>query len=181
MVVASVDESARLGEDVSVYLARIVLAKLDAVQRSLPPELAAGALATLTADTSVLLDGEILGKPASVVEAEQMIGRLAGRTHEVHTRFAVAARRIGESATSGAPGAVHAETVVTRVTFRVLSSQQARAYAQSGEGLDKAGAYAVQGLGASIVSNIDGSYTNVVGLPACEVVLALTNMGLLPA
>jgi septum formation protein len=75
----------------------------------------------------------------------------------------------------------HAETVTTRVTFRPLSATQIRAYAESREGLDKAGAYAVQGLGAAIVSRISGSYTNVVGLPACEVVVALTALGLLPA
>jgi septum formation protein len=73
---------------------------------------------------------------------------------------------------------LHEETVVTRVTFRPLTSARIRAYAESGEGADKAGAYAVQGRGAGLVSRIEGSYTNVVGLPACEVLVALERLGL---
>ncbi|MEA2751450.1 MAG: nucleoside triphosphate pyrophosphatase, partial [Myxococcales bacterium] len=68
----------------------------------------------------------------------------------------------------------------TRVTFRALSPARIRAYAESGEGLDKAGGYAVQGLGAGIVARIEGSYTNVVGLPACELLIALEGLGLAP-
>jgi septum formation protein len=100
-----------------------------------------------------------------------MIARLAGRTHEVQTRFAIA------TCDDGAP--LHAQTVTTHVTFRSLNSNAVRTYAESGEGLDKAGAYAVQGLGAALVSRIDGSYTNVVGLPACEVILALESLRLI--
>jgi septum formation protein len=101
-----------------------------------------------------------------------MIARLAGATHEVHTRFA-----IGLAASPS--DEAHAETVVTRVTFRPLSNDRIRAYAASGEGKDKAGAYAVQGRGAALVSRIEGSYSNVVGLPACEVMVALERLGLL--
>jgi septum formation protein len=155
---ADVDETTLPGEQADAYLARVVAAKLAAVGGPGP---------VLVADTSVIESGAILGKPASVDEAEQMIARLAGRTHEVHTRFA-----IGEN------GLLHAETVVTRVTFRALSPAQIRAYAESGEGNDKAGAYAVQGRGAGLVSRIDGSYSNVVGLPACEVLVALERLGL---
>src|SRR5262249_51774038 len=122
------------------------------------------------ADTTVVLGGEILGKPADVGEAQRMAERLAGRTHEVKTHFVIAP-------ISGA--LLHEETVTTHVTFRPLSAEQACAYAASGEGFDKAGGYAVQGLGSAIVSRIDGSYTNVVGLPACEVVVALTSLGFL--
>src|SRR6185295_12803051 len=92
---ADVDESTRAGEDAPAYLARIVDAKLAAVRAP--------------ADPAVIESGAILGKPASFEESEAMIARLAGRTHEVHTRFAI---RAGE--------ALHAETVVTHVTFRVL-------------------------------------------------------------
>jgi septum formation protein len=163
VVAASADETLRDGEDSDAYLERVTRAKLDAVRAVAPRD----APAILVADTTVVLDGAILGKPEDLGEAERMIARLAGRTHEVKTRFAIDTR--------------HEETVTTRVTFRPLSPLLIRAYAESGEGLDKAGAYAVQGLGAAIVSRIEGSYTNVVGLPACEVVVALTSLGLLPA
>ena len=172
VVVGQADESVRAGEDAAAYLARVALAKLGAVQAALPPDVASRALCVLVADTSVIVDGAILGKPADADAAEQMIARLAARTHEVHTRFVVA--RIPSR------DAPHAQTVVTHVTFRRLSPRETRAYAESGEGLDKAGGYAVQGLGAALVARIDGSYTNVVGLPACEVVVALGTMGLLP-
>lgn len=102
-----------------------------------------------------------------------MIDRLAGKTHEVWTRFAIGAPKSDVDVR-------HIETVVTRVTFRPLTAARIRRYAESGEGDDKAGAYAVQGLGASLVSRIEGSYSNVVGLPACELVAALEDLGLLP-
>jgi len=164
---ADIDEAVSAGEPPDVYLRRVVQAKLEAVRTALraPSE------AILVADTSVILGTAILGKPGSTEEALSMIERLAGRTHEVHTRFAIGDARIGEPAS-------HAETVMTRVTFRAIPAAEARAYAQGGEGRDKAGGYAVQGLGASLVSRIDGSYTNVVGLPACEVVVALRELGL---
>jgi septum formation protein len=168
VIPASIDEAVHVEEVADAYLERIVAAKLAAVRAVAPSD-----RVVLVADTSVILDGEILGKPSSIDDAEGTIRRLSGRTHEVHTRFAVAC--------PGRAEAAHAETVVTRVTFRALSPREARAYAESGEGLDKAGAYAVQGLGASLVPRVDGSYTNVVGLPACEVVVALTRLGLLRA
>ena len=132
--------------------------------------IAAAARAVLVADTSVIDEATILGKPASNDEAEAMIARLAGKTHEVWTRFAI-----------GAPEAparsLHEETVMTRVTFRSLTSERVRAYVASGEGTDKAGGYAVQGRGAGLVARIEGSYSNVVGLPACEVMVALERLG----
>ena len=176
--VAGVDESTRANEDAALYLERVVLAKLAAVAAVFAPSSDASeeirsAKAVLVADTSVIDEGAILGKPADVDDAEAMIARLAGRTHEVWTRFA-----LGGPAPGGA--VLHAETVVTRVTFRPLTAAKVRAYAESGEGTDKAGAYAVQGLGAGIVARIEGSYTNVVGLPACEVLVALEGLGLAP-
>ena len=160
---AAVDEAVHAGEPAAAYLARVVQAKLTAVRA------AHGAGPILVADTSVIVDGAILGKPADATEAEAMVTRLSGRTHEVWTRFAIGLA--GEAA-------AHAETVVTGVTFRALESGEARAYAESGEGLDKAGGYAVQGRAARFVSRIDGSYANVVGLPACEVFVALRRLGL---
>ena len=102
-----------------------------------------------------------------------MIARLSGREHEVWTRFAVARPEAPSEP-------AHEETVQTRVAFRTLSDEEVARYAATGEGMDKAGAYAIQGLGAFAVLGIRGSYTNVVGLPACEVVLALVRLGLLP-
>lgn len=178
--VASADERTRPGEDAASYLHRVVRAKLDAVCQAFAPgapeadaERVRGASAVLVADTSVIDAGTILGKPGSEAEAEAMIARLAGRTHEVWTRFAL-------GVPEAAARMLHEETVVTRVTFRPLTPERVRAYAESGEGSDKAGAYAVQGLGSGLVARIEGSYTNVVGLPACEVLVALESLGLAP-
>lgn len=177
--VAGADESTRSGEGAGAYLERVVLAKLAAVAIVYAPgsALATDAIratrAVLVADTSVIHGGAILGKPADADEAEMMIARLAGRTHEVWTRFALGTPEVESRV-------LHAQTVVTHVTFRALTPARIRAYAESGEGLDKAGAYAVQGLGAGLVAAIEGSYTNVVGLPACEVLVALEGLGLAP-
>jgi septum formation protein len=179
-----IDEAVLADEDPDAYLVRIVAAKLTAASRpfvkSTPQvrgdtlqgiNIAGAAGAVLVADTSVIDGSTILGKPANVEEAEAMVARLAGRTHDVWTRFAI-----------GAPTApahtLHEETVRTKVTFRALTSDRIRAYAASKEGLDKAGGYAIQGRGAGLVSRIEGSYANVVGLPACEVLVALERLGL---
>lgn len=166
---AGVDETVLSGEKPGAYLERVVAAKLRAVHAS-AGDLAKTCRAILVADTSVIDGDAILGKPASVDEAAAMIERLAGRAHQVMTRFALGAMDDGRP--------LHAETVATRVVFRPLTREQARAYAESGEGLDKAGAYAVQGLGGALVSQIEGSYSNVVGLPACELALALERLGI---
>jgi septum formation protein len=160
-----VDESVREGESPEAYLTRIADAKLAAAM-ALPVASAAGGV--LVADTSVIADGRVLGKPIDDADARAMIRVLAGATHEVWTRFAIG------TATGSAR---HAETVRTRVTFRALTDDEIAGYAASGEGHDKAGAYAVQGLGAFMVLRIDGSYSNVVGLPACEVIVALRDLG----
>ena len=181
VVVGQADETVHEGEPAAAYLARVTRAKLAAVALAMPAELGARARAILVADTSVIVDGAILGKPEGADEAGEMIARLAGRVHEVLTRFAIA--RLASVASppgAGAGAPEHEETVTTLVTFRALTPREIRAYAESGEGLDKAGGYAVQGLGSALVPRIEGSYTNVVGLPACEVFLALGKLGLLP-
>jgi septum formation protein len=99
-----------------------------------------------------------------------MIARLDGETHDVQTRFALAPRDPGE-------GASFAQTVTTRVKFRPLAPGELDDYIACGEGRDKAGAYAIQGRAAAFVESIDGSYTNVVGLPLCQVVAALRRLG----
>ncbi len=164
---ADIDESVRPGETAAAYLERIVLDKLHAVTNRLGERPAA---AVLVADTSVIIDDSILGKPSDVADAVRLLTRLCGRVHRVHTRYA-----IGTS--SGA--LVVARTVTTEVTLRAASADEIDRYARSGEGLDKAGAYAAQGIGSFLVERVNGSYTNVVGLPACEVVLDLKEHGLL--
>lgn len=163
---ADADETTRPGEAAGDYLVRVAQAKLDAVRAAAPRESAG----VLVADTIVVApDGGVLGKPRDDADALAMIERLAGATHEVRTRFLLAAPGSGPVA--------HAETVTTRVTFRAVTSAEAAAYAATGEGRDKAGAYAVQGRAAAFVERIDGSYTCVVGLPLCQVVVALRAVG----
>ncbi|MFO0592258.1 MAG: Maf family protein [Polyangiaceae bacterium] len=172
---ADVDESVLPGEGPEPYLARVVADKLAAVAR-LPDVRGCGGL--LVADTTVIVDGAPIGKPADEADARAMLRSLSGRAHEVWTRFAVGAPPSGDGTM---PGGALAETVRTRVWFRSLDEAEIAAYAATGEGLDKAGAYAIQGIGAFAVERIEGSYSNVVGLPACEVVLALRRAGLLAA
>lgn len=166
---ASVDETMLPGETPAAYVERIAAAKLGAIA-GLPEVSEAGAV--LVADTAVILGEVILGKPRDELDARAMLAALSGRAHEVWTRFALAS-------SEDPARAVHAETVRTTVVFRALEDDEIAAYAATGEGLDKAGAYAIQGIGGFAVARIEGSYTNVVGLPACEVVLALRRTGLL--
>lgn len=161
-----VDETRRAGESPDAYLMRIVGDKRD---RALTVWDAATCSAVLVADTSVIVDGDVLGKPADDEDGRRMIARLAGRTHEVHTRFCL-------HATHGAA----AETIVTAVSFRPMSKEQIARYVASEEGRDKAGGYAIQGRAAGFVTAINGSYTNVVGLPASDVLAALEQLGLAP-
>lgn len=168
---AEVDERLEPGEAPEAYLQRVTRDKLAAVVRA-PGE---GAYAgVLVADTIVVIDGSILGKPRDRAEAERSVGRLVGRTHTVLTRYAIARAVDVEHAAAE-------RTVVSQVTMRAAASDEVARYAATGEGLDKAGAYAVQGIGCFLVEKIEGSYTNVVGLPACEVVLDLRQAGLLGA
>lgn len=120
------------------------------------------------ADTIVALDGELLGKPRSEAEAQAMLQRLAGRTHSVVTGVAVVDARSGH---------VAAGTETTRVTFRPLRSSEIARYVATGEPLDKAGAYGIQGKGALLVSRIEGCYPNVVGLPLVRLAQLLSEFG----
>jgi septum formation protein len=162
---AAIDESTKPGESPGAYLERVVSAKLAAVCAcDLGPS-----TAVLVADTIVVIQGGLmLGKPENERDALAMIERLAGRAHEVSTRFSLATLRARP---------LHSQTVMTRVTFRSIARDEALAYAASGEGRDKAGGYAAQGRAAAFVERIDGSYTNVVGLPLCEVLVAMRTLG----
>lgn len=157
---ADIDEAPNAAESPGAYLERIVAAKLFAVADKLRGDAWA---ALLVADTIVVVDGAIVGKPEDAAQARQMVTRLCGRTHVVMTRYAIA--RPPESS-----AIIVARTVETRVSMRSATDREIARYVATGEGLDKAGAYAVQGLGAFLIESITGSYTNVVGLPVCEVI-----------
>ena len=156
--------------DVEEEIAQGLEAEAEAMRRALAK---AGFVAgmnpgafVLGADTVVVLDGEILGKPSDGEDASRMLGLLSGRTHEVITAFAL----LG-------PETRHEEAVSTRVSFREIDGETIGRYVKSGEPMDKAGAYAIQGLGGSLVDRVEGSYTNVVGLPVAEALNALTRCG----
>jgi septum formation protein len=120
------------------------------------------------ADTIVLIDDTILGKPASGEQARMMLERLSDKTHRVLTGYCICHKN---------KGCFFSETVSTQVRFKKLTPEEIDWYLQSGEPFDKAGAYAIQGLGTFLVKSINGSYTNVVGLPVCEVLDFLIEHG----
>ena len=177
---ADIVEDVLPGEAPLGYLERIASAKLAAVQARLeregpPADAPAGVAGVLVADTTVVIDDSIVGKPADVAEAVVTLNRLVGRTHTVFTRYLLWACPSHDAAVRPPI----ARTVETKVSLRSASAREVHAYAASGEGLDKAGAYAAQGLGAFLVEAVSGSYTNVVGLPVCELVSDLLLGGLL--
>ena len=122
----------------------------------------------VAADTVVDVDGEALGKPFDVAEARSMLRRLSGRWHVVHTAFALRDDRTAASLS---------EVVSTRVRFAELDDETVHAYAASGDGLDKAGAYGIQGFAATLVERIDGDYFTVVGFPLAAFARALPRIG----
>jgi septum formation protein len=125
----------------------------------------------LAADTVVVVDGQILGKPENGAQAAQFLHQLSGRTHEVRTSVALAA----------APGpnvTPMLATSVSRVTLRTISDEEIQRYCDSNEPLDKAGGYAIQGRAAIFVAKLEGSYSGVVGLPLAETALLLMRAGI---
>ena len=122
------------------------------------------------ADTVVVIDGLILGKPVSEADARSMLEQLSGKTHQVFTGYCICCK---------AKAHIFSETVKTDVVFKTLSHAEIEWYIQTGEPFDKAGAYAIQGLGTFLVKRIKGSYTNVVGLPICEVMDFLIKEGII--
>jgi septum formation protein len=153
-----IDESPRPGEAPAAMVERLAREKALAVSR--PGEL------TLGADTTVVIDGESLGKPADEMAAAAMLRRLAGREHRVLTGVAVAE---GPAVVSGVE--------VSRVVFAALDDEEIDWYVATGEPLDKAGAYAIQGRGGLLVTSIGGNYSNVVGLPLPLVYRLLRELG----
>lgn len=163
VVVAGVDERRGDGEAPRDYCLRLAREKRDAVVR-----IASGA-AVVAADTIVVLDEEVLEKPHDRDDAVRMLTRLSGREHAVFTAVAVAAN-----------GQAHQTLVQTRVRFRPLTHDEIQRYVGSGEPMDKAGAYGIQGDGGALVDVIEGSYTAVVGLPVKETLELLRAVGALP-
>lgn len=158
-----IDERVLPGEAADRYVLRVCESKRDAALARLGAD-----VAVIAGDTSVVCDGVILGKPTDDEHAKAMLLRLVGRSHQVMT--AVAVSYAGELAS---------ELVVTDVDFRAASADEVARYVATGEGRDKAGAYAIQGIGAGFVRGIHGSYGAVVGLPQMETLALLRRVGAL--
>lgn len=163
------DETPRPGEPAEAYVARLAREKAATARALGDPD---AAELVLAADTVVVLDGELLGKPADPAEARSMLARLAGREHVVHTGV--------ELAESDGRSAVHraAAVATSRVEMALLDDALIRWYVDSGEPLDKAGSYGIQKLGALFVEAVHGNYTNVVGLPLPTVLKLFRELGL---
>jgi septum formation protein len=159
------DETPQPGEAPRAYAARLALDKGAAALARLGTDLPA----VLSADTVVVAQGEIFGKPADAEAAGAMLRRLAGRRHDVLTAYAIRHK-----------GAVVERTVTTTVTFRLLAPEEIEAYVACGEWQGKAGGYAIQGVAAVFASELRGSLTNVIGLPLAEVLADLRALEALP-
>ena len=188
---ADVDEAVRGGETPATYVERLAREKAHAVARQIAAEAAAHATAAtratraparphctlvVAADTTVVVEGEILGKPADADEARAMLRRLSGRTHEVFTGMAVV--RAADEASVAGDGAREAAGVErVAVTVRTLDDAAIDAYVATGEPMDKAGAYGIQGMGATIVARIHGDYFAVMGLSLQRLVTLFGALG----
>lgn len=162
VISASIDETPLPGEAAQAYVERLALAKAQAGALHTP-----GPGVVLGADTAVVLDGRILGKPADEQGAIDTLLALGGRDHQVLTAVALFDGQRSETL-----------CVASRVRFRVIEHAEARAYWASGEPADKAGGYAIQGLGAVFVEALEGSYSAVVGLPLCETAKLMALFGI---
>ncbi len=155
VIPSSFDENSVSLSKPETYVKVLAEAKADDVAKSYPESWVIGA------DTIVVIDGIILGKPDSREQARTMLKRLSGKTHQVYTGYCICCR---------AKERIFSNTVKTDVLFKNLADNEIEWYINTSEPFDKAGAYAIQGLGTFIVKSIKGSYTNVVGLPVCEVI-----------
>lgn len=155
------DETLLSGEIAEAYAERLARAKAASVAEKNPDAVVIGA------DTIVVIDGIVLGKPQDVGDAERMLGMLSGRSHTVMT--AVAVSHLGRIASS---------VEMVDVTFLPIDEEEIRAYVATGEPMDKAGAYGIQGYGATVVRRIDGDYFAVMGLSLVRLVALLREVGL---
>jgi len=160
---AEIAEDPRQGESPEAYVTRLAAEKAAAAAARLPP---GDAHPVLAADTAVVLDGELLGKPAGAAEAAAMLERLSGRTHRVLTAVALLHA-----------GRVDTALAASEVRFRATTAAERRAYCRTGEPFDKAGGYAIQGRAAVFIEHLSGSYSGVVGLPLFETAALLARCG----
>lgn len=160
---AQIDETPFDEETPTAYVERLALGKAQAGLALLADDQGC----VMGADTAVVLDGRILGKPVDEADALSMLAALSGREHEVLTAIALVT-----------PQRCETRVVASRVRFRAVSGTEARAYWASGEPVDKAGSYAIQGLAAIFVEGLQGSYSAVVGLPLCETAELLGRFGI---
>lgn len=167
LLLPAIDESRRDDEAAELYVLRLALEKARAGVQMLPKGETG---LVLGADTVVVCNGEVLGKPADRQEALSMLSRLSGQTHKVMTAIAL----VDDS------GEEHSRLSVSQVRFRALSETEIEAYWQSGEPADKAGAYAIQGLAAIFIEHLEGSYSGVMGLPLYETAELLQLFALSP-
>ena len=154
VIPAEADETVRDGETPEIHVRRLARSKAEKVAQFFADRL------ILAADTVVVLDHEIMGKPEDREDAIRMLTRLSGRVHRVITAYCLYRPDQGKMVE---------DQTSTLVEFRDLSPSEITQYIQSGEPMDKAGAYAIQGVGGSLTRRIEGSYTNVIGLPLAEV------------
>lgn len=164
IVSAAIDETPHANESAVAYVERLARGKAMAGFAALGQ---ASAACVLGADTAVIVDGLILGKPVDQADALAMLMALAGREHEVLTAIALTDGQRCETL-----------CVSSLVRFRAISVEEATAYWRSGEPQDKAGGYAIQGLGSIFVTGLNGSYSAVVGLPVCETAQLLAQFGI---
>jgi septum formation protein len=162
VIPSAIDETALPAADPALLVRGLAEAKASDVAERFPESW------VIAADTIVVVEGRVLGKPASEAEARDMLARLSGRTHQVLTGYCLYCRRRDRRVS---------DMVSTDVIFKALTPVEIDWYIRTGEPFDKAGAYAIQGIGTFLVKRINGSYTNVVGLPVCEVIEHLIREG----
>jgi septum formation protein len=168
IVPSMIDEHPLRDEQAAAYVRRLALAKAESVAQHHTEAVVLGA------DTTVTIDGLILAKPQSLDDARQMLHRLCGREHEILTGVAVVAGKM-----AGRVGDRSAQAMVaSRVLMRHFTAATIEWYIATGEPVDKAGAYAVQGFGGALVERVEGSYTNAVGLPLAETLALLRRFGI---
>jgi septum formation protein len=160
---ADLNEDLLPGEAAAAYVQRLAVEKSQAIwNRRQSADAPGDPLVVLGADTAVVVDGHILGKPVDAADADRMLRLLSGRTHAVLTGLAAVTRK-----------GVLSDVEITQVTFNILNDEEVATYVASGEPLDKAGAYAIQGYAARWIPRIEGCYFNVVGLPIARTIALL--------
>ncbi len=160
----SADETVSENETPEDFVLRVSVEKAWSVSRSLGE----GAV-VIGADTIVVVDGEMLGKPEDPEGASSMLRKLSGKEHHVYTAFSIVRPK---------DEILHSEIVDTSVRVKTLAASEIEGYIKTGEPMDKAGAYGIQGIGSFMVRGIEGSYSNVVGLPVEELLAALKKLGI---